>query len=218
MQRLREFDDMTLAVSSMQSAISVGLERLQEIHSKLSELEAEKKDLQVALDVSNQKLKEEVDRNTGLVAELDMAMAKIYRLKAEIEAQEKWAGELEATSEKQKVELEATLEMQKAELEAKLKAKTDTAFTEGVAEATTLYEAQVFNVSQEMWELGWMAALNEARVLEDYPAYKSPPKFPSSDLGLTSAPSPSTKTEAHPKVAAIEAAQTEADANIEAAT
>ena len=78
----------------------VGLERLQETYSKLSRLEAEKKDLQVALDASNQKLKDEVDRNTGLVTELDAAMAEISRLKVETEAQEKRAAELEAALEK----------------------------------------------------------------------------------------------------------------------
>ena len=100
----------------------VDLERLQETHSKLSGLEAEKKDLQAALDASNEKLEEEVARNIGLVYELDTAMAEIYRLKAETEVQEKRVAELKAS-----------LEKQKAELEANLQAETDAAFNEGVA-------------------------------------------------------------------------------------
>ncbi|KAJ8635974.1 hypothetical protein MRB53_010241 [Persea americana] len=81
----------------------------------------------------------------------------------------------------------------------------------------TLYEAQVLNVSQNAWELRWMATLKEAGVPEDHPAYKNPPKFPSSDPGSTFAPAPSTKSEARPKAATTEAVQTEANADTEAA-
>lgn len=49
-------------------------------------MEVEKTDLQAALDASNQKLKEEADKNTDLVAKLDTAMAEVCRLKAETEA------------------------------------------------------------------------------------------------------------------------------------
>lgn len=52
-------------------------------------MEDEKKSLHAALDVSNQKLKEEVDRKTGLVAELDTETAEISRLKVEQEIQGK---------------------------------------------------------------------------------------------------------------------------------
>ncbi|KAJ8631878.1 hypothetical protein MRB53_025214 [Persea americana] len=130
-------------------------------------------------------------------------MTEISRLKVETAAQEKRA-----------TELEATLEKQKAKLEANLQAKTDAAFNEGVAEATTLYEAQVLNVSQKVWELRWMVALKETRVLEDHLVYKKPPKFPSSDPGSTSAP---IESEARLEVAATKAVQTEVDADTEAA-
>ena len=57
------------------------------------------------------------------------------------------------------------------------------------------YEAQVLVISQRVWELGWMAALKEAGVPEDHPAYKNPSKFPSPDPGSSSAPGPSSEAD-----------------------
>lgn len=164
------------------------MERSHQNISEVLKLEAEKKELAKALEVSNQKLKEEVERNTGFVAELDTTMAEICKLKAETEVQGKRAAELEAALEKQKAELEATMEKQKDEVEAKLQAEADSAFNDGVEVASKLYEAQVLTVSQRVWELGCRTALKEARIPEDHPVYQNLPKFPSSEPESCSAP------------------------------
>ena len=135
----------------------VSVERLWEVHTKVTGLEAEKKDLQAALDARDQKLKEETDRNAGLATEREKATAEIGRLKAEIEAQERRAAQLEATLENQRAEHESTLEKQKAELKEKLQAETDAAFQEGVQEATTSYQAQVLKISKKFGSWGgWL--------------------------------------------------------------
>ena len=87
---------------------------------------------------------------------------------------------------------------------------------------TASHEAQVLEISQQMRELGWMAAPKEAGVSEDHPAYKNPSKFPSSDPGSSSAPGPSSEAnvaqvenDANTRAVQteVEAAQTEAGAN-----
>ena len=172
-------------------------------------MEAEKKGLQAALDARDQKLQEEVDKNACLATELEKATAEISSLKAETKAQERRAAQLEVTPEKQRAKHESTPEKQKAELEEKLQAEVDAAFKEGAQEVTTSYEAPVLKISQKVWELGWMAALKEAGVSKDHPAYKNPPNFPSPNAGSSSAPGPSSKADA---------AQTKTGANIGAAT
>ena len=91
---------------------------------------------------------------------------------------------------------------------------------------TASYKAQVLEINQRVWELGWMAALKEAGVSEDHPIYKNPSKFPSSDLGSSSAPGPSSeadvvqvKNDADTRAvqAEVDAVQSELDANAEAA-
>lgn len=90
----------------------IDIERLRNVHTKVTRLEAKKKDLQAALDARDQKLKEEADRNVGLATELEKATAEIDRLKDETEAQEQRAAQLEATLENQRVKHESTLEKQ----------------------------------------------------------------------------------------------------------
>ena len=62
------------------------------------------------MDAKDQKLKEEADRNVGLATKLEKAMTEISRLKAETEAQEQRAVQLETTLENQRAEHESTLE------------------------------------------------------------------------------------------------------------
>ena len=117
-------------------------------------------------------------RNVSLGADLETAVAEGNRLKDEMETQEKLAADLVATLEKQRVVSESALKKQKAEAEKNLQAEAEAAYREGAQEVTMHYEAQVLNISQEVWELGWRAAMKEAGVSEDHPAYKNPSKFP----------------------------------------
>ena len=125
----------------------VGLERLRDVHSKVIELEAEKRNLEVALGAKDQQLQEEVRRNVILVADLETAEAEINKLKAEMEVQEKLAVDLVETLEKHIAESKSALEKQKVELEEKLQAEAEVAYLEGAHEVTTSYEAQVLEIS-----------------------------------------------------------------------
>ncbi|XXG62274.1 hypothetical protein AAC387_Pa05g0664 [Persea americana] len=180
----------------------VGLERLGNVHSKVTKLEEDKKNLQAALGSKDKQLKEKVRKNTGLVADLDTATAEGDRLNVEVETQvrlaidlvstlEKQRDESKSTLQEQKAELKSALERQKAELEEKFQAEVEVAYNEGAQEVMASYKAQVLGISQKVWELGWMATLKEAGVPED-PAYKNPSKFPSLDPGSSSVPGPST--------------------------
>ena len=181
----------------------VGLERLGNIHTKVTELEEEKKNLQAALGAKDEQLKEKACKN----ADPEMATAEVDRLKAEVDTSVRLAVDLVSTLEKQRVEskstleeqkaeLESALERQKAEVEEKFQAKVDVVYNEGVQVVMVSYQAQVLRISQRIWERGWMAALKEAGVPKDHTAYINPPKFPSPDPGSSSAPGPFTAPEA----------------------
>ena len=77
----------------------VGIERLRDAHTKVTGLEAEKRDLQAALEAKNQQLQDEY-RYVSLVANLDTAVAEGNKLKAEMEIQEKLTADLIVILEK----------------------------------------------------------------------------------------------------------------------
>ena len=65
-------------------------------------------------------------------------------------------------------------------------AEFDAAMAEGVWDVTAKYKAQLQQVRDRAWEIGWKAALKKVGVLGDDPAFRNPPKFPSSDSDLLS--------------------------------
>lgn len=117
--------------------------------------------------VSNQTARQQEERIRGLVAELEVT-------KAEVEAEKKRSTELEK---------------QRQDAEAKLQSEIDKAYSEGAAFASTSYDAQVLEVRDEVWELGWRAALTEVGVSEDHPAYMNPAKFPEPESSPAISPS-----------------------------
>ena len=130
----------------------VGLERLGNVHTKVTGLEEEKKNLQAALGAKDKQLKEALRKNADLVPDHETTMAEVDRLKAEVENQvrlsvdlvstlEKQRAESKSALEEQKAELKSALERQKAELEEKFQAEVDVAYTEGAQEVTASYKA-----------------------------------------------------------------------------
>lgn len=80
---------------------------------------------------------------------------------------------------------------QKNDLEALIQAETEAAFQDGVDKATKNYNTQVEEISSYLFEQGGRAALKKAGISEDHPVYKDPPKFSTSELELSYAPSSS---------------------------
>ena len=91
---------------------------------------------------------------------------------------------------------------QKAELEEKYGAEFDAAMEEGIREVTADYKAQLQEIRDRAWELGWKVALRKVGVPWDDLAFRDPPKFPSSTTVLLSivdppfAPGPSSEAPA----------------------
>lgn len=115
---------------------------------------------------------------------------------------------MEAALEEQAAELESALARQKTELEEKYGAEFDAAMEEGIREVTTEYKTQMQQIRERAWKLGWRAALRKVGVSEDDPAFRNPPKFPSSGSVVLSTVAPLSalgpSSEAPPAVASVD--------------
>ena len=98
----------------------VSFEKLRDADSKVTELEAEKKGLQVALDAKDEQLKEEVGKKADLATDLEEVTTEVDRLNDEVDKQVRLIVDLVTIMNQQKVEYESALEEQKAEFKSVL--------------------------------------------------------------------------------------------------
>ncbi|KAJ8618283.1 hypothetical protein MRB53_014469 [Persea americana] len=77
---------------------------------------------------------------------------------------------------------------------------------EGIREVIADYKAQLQRIWDQAWELGWKAALRKVGVPGDDPAFRYPPKFPSSGsvlLSIVDPPSASGPSSEAPPAASV---------------
>ena len=99
--------------------------------------------------------------------------------------------QLEIALREKATELKYALAEQKAELEEKYGSDFNASMEEGMRDLTADYNVQLQRVRDQVWVLGWKAALMKVGVPEDDPAFRNPPKFPSSGSVASSSVIPS---------------------------
>ena len=152
----------------------VMMERLDFYENRVKALECDKAVLEKLLVVAQSTTRDAMDKVAQYSAKLEATNAELIATKGE--------------EEKLKAEVEV--------LKKKVSSEADAAYKEGLKVSADHYKKEVVKIRDKTWSKAWVAALKEAGVPAEHPAYKKSafPGVPSPSSATTPAPAPPSST------------------------
>ena len=126
------------------------MERLDYYEGRVKVLEGEKAALEKLLVVAQSATKDAMDQVAQYSAKMEATNAELAASKEEIEK----------------------LKAEVADLKKKVATEADVAYGDGIKVSTDHYKKEVVKIRDKTWSKAWVAALKEAGVPAEHPAYK----------------------------------------------